>query len=61
MSPSSLAIVFFPDFLGPVIHMFVSFGSAGSLSKFSLGRLIKVFRLFSFSKINTRPAYSAAN
>jgi hypothetical protein len=54
-------MVFFPDFLGPVIHILVSLGKAGSLSKYYLGKLRKEFRLFSFSKTNTLPAYYAAN
>jgi hypothetical protein len=39
----------------------VSLGRAGIFSKYYLGKLRKALRLFSFSKTNTLPAYSAAN
>ena len=61
MSPNNLAIVFFPDFLGPVIHKLVILGRLGNFWRKGLGRLMNVLRLFSLSKINTLPAYSAAN
>ena len=61
MSPSNLAIVFFPDFLGPVMHKLVSLGKAGGFNKCYRGRLRNALRLFSLSKTNTLPAYYAAN
>ena len=46
MSPNNFAIVFLPDFLGPVMHILVIFGRLGSFLRKVLGRLRKALRLF---------------